>query len=78
MRKRLPQRMWYQGMRLVLCSACKRVLFWVSYARRVKAVQACLRDYNRPVGMAAPRLLKDPQHRLLHWIRHLHYHQQEV
>ncbi len=50
----------------------------MSDAHGVEAVQARLRDYNRPVGMAAARLLEDAQHRVLRRIRHLHYHQQEV
>ena len=50
----------------------------MSHARGVEAVQAGLRDDDRPVGMAAPRLLQDAQHRMLNRVRHLHDDEQEV
>ncbi len=48
------------------------------HAHGVEAVQASLRDDDRPVGMMAPRLLQGAQHRMLNRIRHLHHDQQEV
>ena len=78
MGERLPQCVRQCGMRLVFRPARIGIGGRMPRAREIEAVQAGLRHDDRPLGMAAARLLQHAQHHVLNRVRHLHYDQQEV